>query len=80
MNLRHDLDLDFALRSVGSLPTPNVPAYVVLDVHLGWKISRAMNMSLSGFNLLDNRHPEFGSSASRSEIGRSVYVKLLWGF
>jgi iron complex outermembrane receptor protein len=80
MNLTHDVDLDFALRSVGSLPNPDVPAYAALDARIGWKISRDVDISLSGFNLLDKRHPEFGASATRSEIGRAVYAKLIWSF
>lgn len=80
MNITHNLDLDFALRSVGDLPGSNVPSYVALDGRLGWKISKGTEVSLSGFNLLDKRHPEFGTVPARSEIGRNVYVKMLWNF
>jgi len=80
MNLAHNVDLDFALRSVDSLPSPGVPSYVALDGRLGWKISKGTEVSLSGFNLLDKRHPEFGAAPARSEIGRTFYVKMLWNF
>lgn len=78
MNLAHDLNLDFSLRSIGSLPGTVVPSYVALDGHLDWKISRNMEISASGFNLLNKRHPEFGTAATRSEIGRTFYLKMLW--
>ncbi|MFZ5524225.1 MAG: TonB-dependent receptor plug domain-containing protein [Pseudomonadota bacterium] len=78
MNLAHDLNLDFALRSIGDLPGTVVPSYVALDGHLGWKISKGTELSMSGFNLLDKQHPEFGMAATRSEIGRTFYLKMLW--
>ncbi len=80
MRLAQKVDLDFALRSVDNLPNPAVPGYVVLDGRLGWKISEDAELSLSAFNLLDKRHPEFGTLPMRSEIGRTLYVKILWNF
>lgn len=80
MNLAHNVDLDFALRSVDSLPNPGVPGYVALDGRLAWKISKGAEVSLSAFNLLDKRHPEFGAGPARSEIGRTFYAKMLWNF
>lgn len=80
MDLEHDLNLDIALRSVSSLPNPAVPGYVALDSNLGWKISKEMEFSISGLNLLGNRHPEFGAAGTRSEFGRAFYAKLLWDF
>jgi iron complex outermembrane recepter protein len=78
MDLEHDLNLDIALRAVSRLPNPDVPGYVALDSNLGWKISKGMEFSMSGFNLLGKRHPEFGAAAARSEIGRTFYAKILW--
>ena len=80
MNLPHDVDVDFGVRSIGSLPKPDVSEYTALDVRLGWHATEDVEISLAGFNLLDNRHPEFGSFPTRSEIGRSVYLKLQWDF
>lgn len=80
MNLAHGLDLDIALRSVGDLPGSGVPGYVALDGRLGWKISKSTEASLSAFNLLDKRHPEFGAAPARSELGRTFYGEILWNF
>lgn len=80
MSLAHNLNLDIALRSASSLPNPGVPGYVTLDGNLGWKISRDMELSVSGFNLLGSQHPEFGTAATRSEIRRTFYLKMLWDF
>lgn len=80
MNLGHRAGLDFALRSVGHLPNPAVPGHVVLDGHFAWKIVKGTELSLSVFNLLDKRHPEFGPAATRSDIGRIFYAKMLWSY
>lgn len=80
MDLAHNLNLDFALRSVSKLPGSNIPSYTELDGRLGWEVAKNMEVSLSGFNLLDKQHPEFGSAATRSEIGRAFFIKMLWNF
>ena len=78
MSLAARWELDVGLRSIGDLPNPQVPGYTELDLRLGWRASRGLEISLVGRNLLDARHPEFGVPATRSEIGRSVFLKLLW--
>ena len=80
MNLRPNVEFDVALRRIGGLPNPDVPAYVGLDMRLGWTVAKGVEISLSGFNLLDRRHPEFGAALTRSEIERSVYLNTLWTF
>jgi iron complex outermembrane receptor protein len=80
MNLAPNVELDVALRSIGGLSSTNVPHYSALDVRLGWLVTKEVEVSLAGFNLLDGRHPEFGSLPARSEIERSVYGKILWKF
>jgi iron complex outermembrane receptor protein len=80
MNLPHNVELDIALRSIGGLSSTNVPNYSALDARLGWWVTKSVEVSLAGFNLLDSRHPEFGTLSGRSEIERSVYGKVLWKF
>lgn len=80
MNLWHNIDLDFVVRTVDNLPNPGVPGYVTMDTRLGWKVLKNREPSVSGFNLLDHRHPEFGITPGRSEIDRTFYVKMLWTF
>jgi hypothetical protein len=45
---------------------------------LGWKPRRDLELSLTGQNLFDNAHAEFGNALTRGEFGRSVFLKLLW--
>lgn len=80
MNLAQNTELDVAVRTVTGLSASQVPSYTALDARLGWAIKKGLELSLSGFNLLDGRHPEFGSLASRSELDRSVYLRMLWNF
>jgi iron complex outermembrane receptor protein len=73
---RHELDV--ALRHVGALPNPPVPAYTAVDARWGWHAQRNLEISLTLNNLLDARHPEFGTPLTRSEFERSIFLKLLW--
>ncbi|MFC6669249.1 TonB-dependent receptor plug domain-containing protein [Marinobacterium aestuariivivens] len=73
-------EFDWTIRHVGKLPDPEVPAYTALDIRLGWQPRPELELSLSGWNLLDDRHPEFGQSGSRSEVERSLYLELLLRF
>ena len=80
MTLANRTEFEMGLRSIGALPNPNVPAYVAFDARLGWQVAKDIEVSLAGFNLFDNRHPEFGALTARSEIGRKIYAKILWNF
>jgi iron complex outermembrane receptor protein len=77
LNLPHGLEFDTTLRAVSALPNPAVPGYVTLDARLGWHASKSLELSVTGSNLLGHGHQEFGTPP-RSEIGRSVFVNLLW--
>ncbi|WP_131800986.1 TonB-dependent siderophore receptor [Methylobacillus sp. MM3] len=80
MNLPRNVELDLTLRSVGGLSSSEVPSYTELDARLGWMITKGVSLSVSGFNLLDREHPEFGSLPARSEFRRSVYMEVSWQF
>ena len=81
MTLPHDLALDLHLRRVGALRSPASPAYTELNGRVAWALTKSVEISVSGFNLLNDHHPEFGSvmssvqvGASGVETGRSVVV------
>ena len=78
--LPHNIDIDIALRSVTALPSPNVPGYIAVDARFSYLLGKDLELSIAGFNLLDERHPEFGVSTTRSEIERSVYGKVTWRY
>ncbi len=81
MDLPGRVELDGTLRYVARLPAPVVPAYTELDLRLGWRATDALELSLTGQNLLHAHHPEFGPpSPLREEIQRSLYGKVTWRF
>ena len=80
MNLGSDWELDMGLRGVGALPHPSVPSYVTLDARIGWRIFDNLEISLAGFNLLDETHPEFGAVPTRGELRRSFTLNTRWTF
>lgn len=80
MDLAHDVEFDVTVRHVGELPNQRVPDYTALDVRLAWRPSRSVEIALTGQNLLDRRHVEFGMPAVRREIERSLHAKGTWRF
>jgi len=80
-NLRASIDLgpkhelDLMLRHYDPLPNPAVPEYTALDMRFGWRVTRALELSLTGQNLTDKRHPEWGFAPGRPEFERAVFVK-----
>jgi iron complex outermembrane receptor protein len=70
-------ELGTVIRYIGKLPQPYVPDYFGLDLRVGWKLNKAIELNIVGQNLLDKYHPEFiPSSPSAREIERGVYGKL----
>lgn len=78
MDLGHGVTLDGDLRYVGALPDPAVPAYAELDTRLGWAVTRRVRLSLSGFNLLHDRHQEYPAPAL--PVSRSFDLGVQWRF
>jgi iron complex outermembrane receptor protein len=77
-NIGPRTELDITLRHVAALPSPAVPAYTTMDIRLGWKPRKDIELSITGQNLLDRNHVEFGTAPNRSEVAPGVFVKLTW--
>ncbi|PWU13954.1 MAG: TonB-dependent receptor [Verrucomicrobia bacterium] len=82
MDLPANFEFDSVLRYQDNLNQlgPTVPAYLALDLRLGWHATRNLELSIAGQNILDPQHPEFGAPATRQEIPRSVFGKVTWRF
>jgi iron complex outermembrane receptor protein len=87
MSLAHGITLDLYLRKVGILPDPASPTYTELDGRVGWAVSPSLELSLTGANLFQPNHLEFGTApaplqlgATGVETGRSVYVQARFRF
>jgi iron complex outermembrane recepter protein len=85
-SLRSSLDLpgqfefDAMFRYVTHIANQSVPTYEELDVRLAWRPTPNLEFSLVGQNLLHQRHVEFGAPATRQEIERGMYGKVVWHF
>jgi iron complex outermembrane receptor protein len=80
MDLPHDVKLDIGLRNIAALPDPAVPAYVEMDARIAWTVWNGVELSIAGFNLLQDRHPEFATTAGVNEVPRSFYASVGWTF
>ena len=76
-------NLDQAVPESGTTyRSTGLPSYVRFDTRLGYLPSRNLDLSIGIQNLLDQRHTEFKASLanSRTEVGRTVYVKAVWQY
>lgn len=87
MDLPHNVELDADLRWVDKLHINNgpdvgvVPGYLELNVRLAWHPTDRLELSVSGENLLQDHHAEYGfPGPDRVEIERGVYGKVAWEF
>lgn len=79
IDLPRNVQFDQAIRYVGALPAQKVPAYVTGDARLGWSPTRHWSFSVTGQNLLQPHHAEFGINPSPTVlIKRGVYAKMVW--
>lgn len=73
--------LDATARYVARIANQGVPSYVELDLRLSWRPIEALELALTGKNLLDAKHPEFGPALpTRREMERSFNGSFSWRF
>jgi iron complex outermembrane receptor protein len=77
MDLPGQFEINGSARLVDELPAPHVPGYFALELGAAWR-HRGLEVSLTGKNLTDGRHPEFGAAPRRHEIPRSVRGRVAW--
>jgi iron complex outermembrane receptor protein len=70
-------ELEAGVRRVAALDNPAVPAYWALDARFGWRLRRNLELSVVGRNL-NGSHGEYGPQATRAELDRALWVKLVW--
>jgi iron complex outermembrane receptor protein len=81
INLRDNLEFNTTLYHIGSVPYYSVPSYMRLDMGLTWHVSKSMDFSIIGQNLLDRAHPEFGDDGViATEVQRGVFGELTYRF
>ncbi len=89
-NPRDDLDLDVWWRYVNAYSTPTlsasgraeIDAFSTVNLRLGWRPRKDLELSLVGANLFGGNHLEFVQEALAFpvEIERSIYGQVKWAF
>ena len=80
LDLPCHLEFDSVFRYVTHIANLGVPAYGEVDLRLAWQPLAKLEISVVGQNLLHDHHAEFGAAATRQEIERAVYGKVVWRF
>jgi iron complex outermembrane receptor protein len=80
-NLPKRAEFDATYRYVSSLPAQTVNAYSTADARFGWRPAKGLELSVTGQNLLQPHHAEFGSDVNTIVgIKRAVYGKATWAW
>jgi iron complex outermembrane receptor protein len=66
---------DGMLRYVGTLPSPAADRVTELSARFAWRASDSLEISLSGFNLLDDAHLEYAAPTGNG-IRRAIQAEL----
>lgn len=89
MDLPHNMQLDAFLRYVDTLPQVDnfskrkIDSYLEMDIRLGWRPVKNVELSLSGRNLLDSGHAEFKALRGDIpviEVQRSIFGQVSLDF
>jgi iron complex outermembrane receptor protein len=81
MDLPHDVEFDFGIQVVDRLPDPVVEGYVQANARIAWHVTPALELSLSGNNLLAAYHLEaVPAGVAPLEVRRSIYLGLRWKY
>jgi iron complex outermembrane receptor protein len=77
--LTSDVGLHARLRWVDDLPSQSIDSLTTLDARLIWQTTPHLSFAVTGQNLLDPRHGEFGATnVGFAEIERSVFGEVTW--
>lgn len=82
-NLSKQVGLNWTIRYCDRLKALDVPSYFTMDAGLNWRVSKDLEFSLVGQNLLEPRHFEFAPEYVDSvptQVERGAYAKLSWTF
>jgi iron complex outermembrane receptor protein len=83
--LTDSVDFDVRVRAVSGIEdTPpggviGVGGYAEADARVAWRVTENVELSVAGFDLLHDHHPE-AAEARRTEVGRRFQAGLRWTF
>jgi iron complex outermembrane receptor protein len=82
-DLASNTQFDLIGRYVDRLTALDVPKYIEMDARLSWQITKTMEASFVGQNLLNNHHFEFDDALgglSPTAVRRGWYAMLSWTY
>jgi iron complex outermembrane receptor protein len=78
LDLPGGIEFGTVLRYISKLPSPRVSDYTGLDLRIGWKLNKVVELDVVGQNLLNSPHTEFvPSSPAPRQIEHSIYGKII---
>jgi iron complex outermembrane receptor protein len=81
MDLPHNVEFDVGIQVVDRLPDPAVQDYVQANARIPWHITPALELSLSGNNLLAAYHVETVEPGTAPHaVQCSIYLGLRWKY
>jgi iron complex outermembrane receptor protein len=83
LSLLENLNQDVTLRYVHDLDGLNIPGYYSLDARIGWSPVAPLELSITGKNLMNDRHLEFRPdfiATTPTEVRRTFSAALRWTF
>jgi iron complex outermembrane receptor protein len=81
LTLAPRIDVDAMVYHVGRLAALDVPAYTRVDARIEWKVTSRWSVALTGQNLFQDLHAEFGgrdSITTVSRVPRRILGRLTW--
>jgi iron complex outermembrane recepter protein len=79
LDLPHNLEFSQVFRYVSNLPAQLVGAYQTVDARVAWHFNRRLEFSVTGQNLLQPHHPEFGGDPGPPVgIRRNFFAAVTW--
>jgi iron complex outermembrane receptor protein len=76
LDLFEDFNVYLAVRYVDELPNQGVDAYTAVDLSVRWRVADHWHVTMTGQNLTDSGHPEFGPDLN--EMERAAILKIAW--
>ena len=79
LTLPHGWEITQTYRYVSALPARAVPAYATLDARVGWRATPSLEIAVTGQNLFQDAHVEFGHDPGPIvSIARAINVSATW--
>jgi iron complex outermembrane receptor protein len=76
LDLFEDFNVYLAVRYVDELPNQGVDAYTAVDLSIRWRVADHWHVTMTGQNLTDSGHAEFGPDLN--EMERAAFLKIAW--